>query len=468
MSTSTTATTITKLNEHNYRAWVLDMQDVLKQLGLWRIVMGTERVPIPPSRSPTIAQAANRTVKHPPPDLQTWDFKPESDDETYLQKYETFMFEYDKYDEKRTKACGTICHALEPSIRQRYRASKYDDPRVLWETIKSDFEKVIKLDGQHEQAKLAACKLEDFPSVTEWIAAQDKIINDLAICGIEVTDNWRSFYLMSNLPTSPEWLGFTTSMNVSGKAKDPSEIITELLAFEARLRRQKGLSPEAALFVTRKQRNQARQGNGTQDRTRSYQNGNNERSRNRSGKDKKQKQCYGCGLVGHSKSECRHLEKWEAYAKQQAAEHMKNRDNEVATAQANLAAVDAADAPTSPAATPSDNASHKESFLFAAFDDKPYDSVDALRAYSDFSFTSSDWILDTGASSHITGNRELFSSYEAYAPGEHLVRTTSNQVVSASGVGTVPIRLGNTTIILAGVLYVPGCENVLSIRFRCL
>jgi hypothetical protein len=455
MST-TTATTITKLNEHNYCAWVLDMQDVLKQLGLWRIVAGTERIPIPPSRPPTISQAANRTVKHPPPDLQTWDFKPESDDETYLQKYEAFMLAYDKYDEKRTKACGTICHALEPSIRQRYRASKYNDPRVLWETIKSDFEKVIKLDGQHEQAKLATCKVEDFPSVTEWIAAQDKIINDLAICGIEVTDNWRSFYLMSNLPTRPEWLGFTTSMNVSGKAKDPSEIITELLAFEARLRRQKGLSPEAALFVTRKQRNQA-QG-------RSDQNSNNERSRNRSsGKDKQKKQCYGCGLVGHSKSECRHPEKWEAYAKQQAAAHVKNRENKGAAA--NLATANA---------SPSDDPSPKQSFLFATFDDveasssTPYEfvfTVDALRASSDSSFTSSDWILDTGASTHITRNRQLFSFYKAYSPGEHLVRTANNQVVSAAGVGTVPIRLGRRTFFLRSVLHVPACgsNNLLSI-----
>jgi hypothetical protein len=205
MST-TTATTITKLNKHNYRAWVLDMQDVLKQLSLWRIVNGTERVPVPPQK---------------PEEYDTVNY------EKYLQKYERYQIAQDQYDEKRTKACGTICGALEPSIRQRYRASKYDDPRVLWETIKSDFEKVIKLDGQHEQQKLATCKLEDFSSVTEWIAAQDKIINDLAICGITVMDNWRSFYLMSNLPTSPVWLGFTTSMNVSGKANDPSEIITE-------------------------------------------------------------------------------------------------------------------------------------------------------------------------------------------------------------------------------------------------
>jgi hypothetical protein len=70
-------------------------------------------------------------------------------------------------------------------------------------------------------------------------------------------------------------------------------------------------------------------------------------------------------------------------------------------------------------------------------------------------------MLDTGASSHITGNRhhDLFSAYRAYAPGEHLVRTANNQVVSAAGVGTVPIRLGRRTFLLRSVLHVPDCGN---------
>jgi hypothetical protein len=209
MSASTIATTVTKLNEHNFRSWVPEMQDVLKQLGLWRLVIGTERVPVAPS----------------------------TDDENYLQKYEKFETAHDQYEDKKTKACGTICRALEASIRQRYRDPKFDEPKVLWDTIKSDFEEVIKLDGTHEQQKLATCKLEDYPSVSEWISAQDKIISDLTICNITVTDEWRIFYLLSNLPRSAEWLSFTTTLNMSGHANTPGNIITQLLAFETTLRR---------------------------------------------------------------------------------------------------------------------------------------------------------------------------------------------------------------------------------------
>jgi hypothetical protein len=47
-------------------------------------------------------------------------------------------------------------------------------------------------------AKLIEWKLELYPSVVELITAQEKLINDLAICGIAVDDEWKKFYILSN------------------------------------------------------------------------------------------------------------------------------------------------------------------------------------------------------------------------------------------------------------------------------
>jgi transposase InsO family protein len=176
--------------------------------------------------------------------------------------------------------------------------------------------------------------------------------------------------------------------------------------------------------------------------------------------------CEGCGYSGHTRDKCHHPERWEAYAKRLAAARVKEHESQGSSSgskapstQANLAKADA---------SPSDASSPKQSFLFAVFDDvepsepEPCESVftvDALCASSDSIFTPHDWILDTGASTHITGNRQLFSSYRAYSPGEHLVRTASNQVVSAAGVGTIPIHLGRRTFLLRSVLHVPACGN---------
>jgi hypothetical protein len=70
---------------------------------------------------------------------------------------------------------------------------------------KTDFEKVIKLDDRLEKAKLTDCKLERYPSISAWITAQETIINDLAICDINIDNAWRTFYIISKLPNNDEW-----------------------------------------------------------------------------------------------------------------------------------------------------------------------------------------------------------------------------------------------------------------------
>jgi hypothetical protein len=49
-------------------------------------------------------------------------------------------------------------------------------------------------------AKLTDCKLKLYPYISEWIAVQEQIINDLLICNITIDDEWPMFYIISNLP----------------------------------------------------------------------------------------------------------------------------------------------------------------------------------------------------------------------------------------------------------------------------
>jgi hypothetical protein len=68
------------------------------------------------------------------------------------------------------------------------------------------------------------------------------------------------------------------------------------------------------------------------------------------------------------------------------------------------------------------------------------------------------WTVDTGATSHITGERSsITSDYMAYAPGEHQVKMANGTVVDAAGIGTAGINMAETTIVLQQVLYVPAC-----------
>jgi len=47
------------------------------------------------------------------------------------------------------------------------------------------------------------------------------------------------------------------------------------------------------------------------------------------------------------------------------------------------------------------------------------------------------WILDNGATNHVTRNRHLFETFHPLAKGEHQVKTSNNSFVDAEGSGTI-------------------------------
>jgi len=124
------------------------------------------------------------------------------------------------------KASGQITVMMEPTMQLRYQ--EYKKRKELWDEIMGDFEKIVKLDGQHELETMVLWNLESYSSVAESISAQDAIIGDLAICDGTIDNNLQKFYILSNLPKSDKWKMFKTSLELSGKADSVTKIITHL------------------------------------------------------------------------------------------------------------------------------------------------------------------------------------------------------------------------------------------------
>ncbi|KAF8243656.1 hypothetical protein K440DRAFT_636917 [Wilcoxina mikolae CBS 423.85] len=150
-----------------------------------------------------------------------YDFKSESQDSAYLNRFDNFFRDWRTYKNNYEKANATI----------RYIAEKYDDPKVLWDAIKTDFEKAIKFDARYQMAKLAACKLESYSSVTVWITAQEKYINNLAICRVKIEDEWGKFYILSNLPNTEQGRNLSSILELADKSDTIPNIVMHLTAF---------------------------------------------------------------------------------------------------------------------------------------------------------------------------------------------------------------------------------------------
>jgi len=84
-------------------------------------------------------------------------------------------------------------------------------------------------------AKLTNCKLELYPSISECITAQEKIMNGLAMCDITIDDASWKLYILSNLPNNNEWRNFVSTVDLTGKAVTVAKIISHLLLLKPRV-----------------------------------------------------------------------------------------------------------------------------------------------------------------------------------------------------------------------------------------
>jgi hypothetical protein len=426
------STTATKLNERNYRQWAIEAKPLLRAQGIWKYVSGEMRVPRPPIVASTSDASPTTTPAARDPRDPNYDFLTESTDRSYLNQIYHFLRDWERWQMNNDKACGQLTALMESTIQTRYR--DLTEPNQLWDTIKSELEKVIKLDGRYKMAKLTSCQLESYPSLTEWISAQDKIITDRAVCDITIEDSWRKFCIMSNLPNTEEWRTFASTLELTETADTVASIVSHILSFEARLRRSRGLAPDPVLCITKEGRGRHSKG---------------EKGNDRKGDDwKSQAICHGCGVKGHIKAKCRSKHKWAWYEKSKS--------------DANLAS------------TASTSVTESESFLFSVIHSDPIpdsspDSVITVNVAS--ANRSADYvILDTGATNHVTGNCPLVENFHSMAKGEHQVKTANNSFVDDKGSGTITFYVDRPNakpakIVLQHVVYVATCgtNNLLSI-----
>ena len=317
--------TIKRLGDTNYKTWQVDMRNILMREGLWRVTQREKGVP---------AAGASEA-------------------------------DFERYEEKKERASATIQLLMEEDLWGRYGDDKYcSDPAALRARISVDCKEVIVLDKNYLRKQLFEDSLESSGTVAEYLVSIDSIIDKLRTCDVTITNGEKWFTIINGLLAT--WSVFISIAEGVIANEDVPKLITRMKGEEAKLRREKGLDPEVALFAKGASRDK-KPGGG-----RDYGKGGS------GGGDRKRfsGECFYCKKLGHWRRDCR----------MRIADEAKGKKGP--------GGVDIAV-----------QASGEKMWMTA--------SVPSTE-----STTEPVWFVDSGCSNHFTGNRDYFVSYTKFKPGE--------------------------------------------------
>ena len=386
---------ITKLGESNYRTWKADMIDILMSDDLWSVVCGEET-------GPGVGESGEKKKL---------------------------------FKASQSRAAAAIRLSMEEKVRSRYASEKYrSDPVALWRKVEDDRKAVVTLDMNFLMKRLYETKLEEHGTVSAYIDATNTIVDNLKTCGREVDDKERWFHLIDGLPAS--WSVFCSVAEGTNPSREVNHLVSAMLAEEAKLKRDKGIAADSALY-TKKMGGFGRnkpQGSGVGTKSGSSRD------------QKKDYECFYCGKKGHKKFECHR------YKADMASGTVKDKG----------------------AGALSGGGDGGKSSVAKVAEDKLWmvqsaaNAVNSSLAFRHGEDNSPVWAVDSGCSRHVTGNRDYFvpESYVAFRPGEHQVRIANNGTYGAAGYGDVCIWVRNPngsgaarTVVVRSVLHVPACED---------
>ena len=291
--------------------------------------------------------------------------------------------------------------------------------RTLWNKLEQLYARKTGNNKLFLIKRLIQLKYHDGTPITDHLNAFQGIINQLAGMGIKFEDEIQGLWILGNLPDS--WETFRTSLSNSA----PDGIISMELAKgsilnEEMRRKSQASSSHSDVLVT-------------ENRGRSQSRGPSNKGKHRSKSKGKfgDFECYHCGRKGHTTRFCRQLKRENKKANYNNQKNNQRKDD---------GGDDNAEVNTT-----------TEEFFICCDDEM------VNLAHDD-----SSWVVDSGATCHVTSQRDFYSSY---TPGNFgNVRMGNYGLSKVVGVGDVCLKFDTgMELVLRNVKHVPDMRlNVIS------
>ena len=268
---------------------------------------------------------------------------------------------YSKFIARKNRALAIIVLSIDPSLL--YLLGDPTDPTAVWEKLSTQFQKKTWANKLALRRRLHSLQLKEGQSVQEHVKALTEIFNELSVIGDNIDDEDRVVYLLASLPDSYEML--VTALEANTEVPNMETVIERLLHEEQKVKEKnqsslpsRANSKEEVMTVKHK---------------------------------KKGPRCNFCKRFGHIQQNCHELEKKLALERAGPSScHYKKTKHKVNSVNTR---------------SQSDDTDSDEVGLVVR--DQHVLSADVTNKQAEI-----EWIVDSGATSHVCHDRSLFTELQ--------------------------------------------------------
>lgn len=322
---------------------------------------------------------------------------------------------------------------------------------AIWQKLKATYENATPVNQVHLMRKLVNMMLDEAKSASKHLSAFTSVLSQLQDTGLPpFDDKLKAIFLLMTLPDSWE----TLVVSLSNSPTLTYDGVRGSILNEEIRRKSSGESSSSAY--------------NARGRSQKRDIGSRTQSRSKSKTKDKDVICYQCGRKGHKKPNCRHFKK-EQERKKETQERKKRHDKK-GEKSAGDSSKDVENANVSSSVVIEELSDIEEilvassclsDFVVPNAEDmliSKKDVIDALLSANDG--LSQSWIVDSGASFHVTPSLECFATYVAGNYGK--VYLGDNFACNIEGMGTMRLALNNgQELLLKDVRFVPGIKKSL-------
>lgn len=420
----------------NYPLWSYMMNHILVAHGFSKIVEGSE--PRPGSRvtsdmdEDSTSITGRRGIPAPPP-------APTTDAQQ-------------KWDERDAKAHAMIALSLKVALIPHIRSCK--SAKEAWDTLANLYQVRNEARVAYLKRQLDHLVMHEGETMDSFITKLKDLREQLISLGEDMTDGSMVTVILNGIPESYQALASTLRLIMQGNPDSfRFDNLVQILLQEEQSRENRSILQQGdqAFMASQKGKGKAVSGAAYKPKTAANQpTVSGEKDENQ---PKKKGKCHYCRKPGHYIGECR---------KRIAKEKEKGTKKE-----ANVAQADASSAEKKETANLSIVSHGDEDFddEYVCIVSCSYNPSMHTTDESCLSVTSQeDWYFDSGASKHITSQRNLFSVFDATSE-RGTVTCANNSAYAIQGVGKIVLTATHGgSFTLTDVLYVPGIQkNLLSV-----